>query len=51
MEIPSPGKSNKPENGAKSITCGADNDYDSSYFAVNTLHFHYKDKFFNSLGK
>ena len=43
MEIPAPGKGNKPENGAKSIACGADNDLDSSYFTVNTLLLHYKD--------
>ena len=29
MEIPAPGKGNKPENGAKFIARGADNDDDA----------------------
>jgi hypothetical protein len=43
MEIPAPGKGNEPENGAKFIARGADNDDDSSYFTINTLRLIYKD--------
>ena len=54
MEKPAPRKGNKPENDAKSLARGADNDDDdnddSSYFTMNTLRLHYKDKFLMTLG-
>jgi len=43
MEIPAPGKGNKLENCAKFIARGADNNGDSSYFTINTLHLNYND--------
>jgi hypothetical protein len=43
MEIPAPGKGNKPEYGAKFIARGTDNDDESSYFTINTLRLSHKD--------
>jgi len=43
MEIPAPGKGNKPEYGAKFIARGTNNDDESSYFTINTLRLSHKD--------